>query len=192
MLEQRERLGRHYVEDVDRSLLLQDAGARRLQFQHPASSCVTLSMFQDRLQDIRLVHQRLNPSRLSTRPDMKYRFGIVDGLIECLHFKEPAQELFLCFRTGLLFGEDVSTIRTTTVSRRFVRKDVFGEIVAYSLGRCWSTVSLRSAPRAFRRTSTLPCLNDNVPHSHRRRPAPVINGRVGVPRSVRISTRRPN
>jgi len=35
---------------------------------------------------------------------MKYRFGIVDGLIECLHFKEPAQELFLCFRTGLLFG----------------------------------------------------------------------------------------
>jgi len=30
MLEQRERLGRHYIEElVDRSLLLQDAGARR-------------------------------------------------------------------------------------------------------------------------------------------------------------------
>jgi len=29
MLEQRERLGRHYIEElVDRSLLLQDAGAR--------------------------------------------------------------------------------------------------------------------------------------------------------------------
>jgi len=44
MLEQRERLGRHYIEElVDRSLLLQDAGARR----HSSTSCVfvtTLSM----------------------------------------------------------------------------------------------------------------------------------------------------
>jgi len=37
MLEQRERLGRHYIEElVDRSLLLQDAGARR----HSSTSCV--------------------------------------------------------------------------------------------------------------------------------------------------------
>jgi len=45
MLEQRERLGRHYIEElVDRSLLLQDAGARRHSSNILRLRRVTLSM----------------------------------------------------------------------------------------------------------------------------------------------------